>query len=569
MPAYGQAIVLDPDDVLPELSTDGSGATIFYINGSQTYGLIEPSGDQRAYSSNAATKLMLSLVTLRLSDTGVIDLDTPVSDYLPEIIPTNPFAAPITVQHLLQETAGFASPPQSLKSKPQGRIVDQATLKKFAIIMRSPRQVSSHDPVGWAILVTLLEQIGGKPILQLITETAAIPLGLDENNIDISYQSLGGGGLPVTANMSLTSFAEIVRPIIRNRDNAGQPFLTRDIYASLVKPNDGFKLHPNGIAASNGITIKQKSGYRLIEGLNADCSNTLAFAAFPAQGVAFIIARSDASICATNLVHNSGLKLAKKYFPPQSYTEISEPPLARPSKLEGRYIIADKSPAGLAERLSIMQENWLTIGGYTGKELRLSVRGAAPHAYRETGPYEYQLAGQDSSFSHLHFSPYRLGGYLSVTESDGKATLYRRVDSLGRTAPLIYLLPWALLIIASAGAYAFKPSTKQWRNMGLFAVAGAGLVGAALYFEYHSWAAVLYEQNQPVLIVAWRAAINIGLMLLLALPMFVFSLARHKAIPTSGPALLVGPHLALVAASALAVFLTLVMWGVAGTFAPY
>lgn len=567
MPANAQAIVLNPNEVLPELSSDD--ATVFYINGNQTYGLIEPSDDQRVYSSDAATKLILSLVTLRLSDDGIIDLNAPVSDYLPDVVPANPFAAPITVRHLLQETAGFASPPQSLKSKPQDRVVDQATLNKFAIIMRNPGQASSHDPVGWAILVTLLEQISSKPVSKLITETAAIPLGLDESNIAISYQSLGGGGLPITASMSLISYAEIVRPIIRNRDNAGQAFLLRATYDSLVNARNGFKLHPDGIAASNGITIKQTSGYRLIEGLNADCDNPLAFTAFPAQGVAFIIARGYGPICAPNLVHNSGLKLANKYFPPQSYTEISEPPPARPSKLEGRYILADRSPAGLAERISGMQENWLTVGGYTDKELLLSVKGATPLTYRETGPYEYQLAGQVGPFSQLHFSPYRLGGYISVTNFEGQKTLFRRVDSLGRTAPLINLLPWALLIIASAGAYAFKSRTRQWRNMGLFAVAGAGLVGVGLYFEYNSWAAVLYEQNQPALIIAWRTAINIGLMLLLALPMFVFSLARRKAIPASGPALLVGPHLALVAASALTVFLTLVMWGVAGTFAPY
>lgn len=73
--------------------------------------------------------------------------------------------------------------------------------------------------------------------------------------------------------------------------------------------------------------------------------------------------------------------------------------------------------------------------------------------------------------------------------------------------------------------------------------------------------------GQPWLITVWRTGLNIGLMLVLSLPMFVMSFAK-KTIPTAGAAILTAPHLTVVAIASLAVFFTLVLWGVAGTFAP-
>lgn len=573
IPANAQAIVLNSREVLPELNADGSDATIFYINGGQTHGLTFSEGERHVYAPPSATKLILSLLTLRMVDNGVINLDASVSTYLPDIVPANPFEAPITIRHLLQETAGFASPPLAIPSQPLDAPVSAEKLKRFAIKLRSAGQASSHDPVGWAILVTLLEQISGGAVPQLVFDHVAAPLGLAENSIASGYQGLGGSAMPIAATMSLASFADIVRPLIRNRDSAGNLFLSRDTYASLVDGMDGFKLHPNSPTASNGIAIEQKSTFRLIMGLNTNCSNQLAFAAFPTQGIAVVSEQSKPAVCVPGLLRRTSLTLARKYFPPNSESEATpntaKPQLARPSKLEGRYILADRSPASLAERLAVMKKEWLSVYGYSGEKLLLGIRGETPVVYSETGPYEYQSADHAGEASVLFFSPYRLGGYLVLQNASGEDRLYRRVDSLGRTGPLSGLMPWALLLIASAGLYAFAPRTKPWRNMGLFAVAGAALVGTSLYFEINSWVTVLYEQDQPLLITLWRTSLNIGLMLLLALPMFVFSFARNKTIPTTGWAALTGLHLALIAASALAVFLTLVMWGVAGTFAPY
>lgn len=571
-PSLSQAIVLNPADIVPELTADAPDTRVFYINGALTHGLTGAEDDQRRYSSPAATKLLLSLLTLRMADSGVLDLDAPVSQILPELVPANPFAATITVRHLLQETAGFASPPLSITSQQIEAPLSNEKLAPFAINIRGAGQASNHDPVGWAILVTLVEQVGGAPTAQLIEHQITQPLGLQGGSLNVRYHSLGGVAMPLAAKMSLASFAEIIRPLIRNRDVGNQPFLNRDTHAAFVGGSGGFRLHPNGNSASSGISVENKTGFGMVTGLNAACDTQLAFAAFPAQGVAFIAAdgvNGKTGDCAPSVVYTIALKQAKKHFPQTNTTATPKPELARPSKLEGRYIPADRSPAGLSERLTIMQLDWLTLYGDGKGGLVVKQRDGSPMVYREISPYEYATTAENMLGSELLFSPYRLGGYLAVSDGFGAEKLYRRVDSLGRTAPLFALMPFALLLIASAGIYAFRPPTSLWRKMALFGLVGSALVGTGLYFEINSWAAVLYEQNQPWLIVSWRTVLNGGLMLMLALPMFVFSFSRGKTIPRGAMRLILVPHLALITAAALTVFITLVMAGVAGTFAPY
>ena len=572
-PALGQAVVLNPQDVLPELLADDTGTVLFYINGTLTHGLPEgalgSADDGRLYSSSTASKLMISLVAMRLADTGLIALEAPVSDYLPDIVPTNPFEPTITIRHLLQETAGFASPPMSLEPHDLDTPLSGVQLRRFAIKLRSAGQASSHDPVGWAVLIVLLEKASGKPFTQLVGEQVTVPLGLGPDSIVVSYQSLGGNTLPVVSEVSLNAFAEIVRPLIRNRDQAGNAYLERGTHSALVQGTGGFKLHPAGPIASSGITLRAVGSLRWIEGINTNCSDPLAYAAFSEQGTAFVGFKDSPNGCPISTVRRASQSQAVKYFPPNPNSISNSSLLARPSKLEGRYIPAHRSPAALADRLAIMQSDWLTIYGHNDERLQMKRRNEGTITFAETAPYQYENTDRNALASTIVFSPYRLGGYLLLGNTSNDSTLYRRVDILGRSGPLASLMPWALLVIASAGLYAFRQPAKPWRNMGRFALAGALLVGGGLYLEINSWASVLYAQHQPVLITLWRTGLNIGLMLLLALPMFVFSFNKNKTIPSGGVKVLVGPHLALVVAAALVIFLTMILWGVAGTFAPY
>lgn len=569
VPSAAQGVVVNPDVVMPRLKADLPDARVFYVNGDGMTWSGPPGGDK--IDVGAFQKTLLALVTLRLVDSGTLSLDMAVSSLVPDIVPPEPFRAPITIKHLLQETAGFASPPESLEPNTLDKSADHAPLKKFAIVMRSPGQVSSHDPVGWAILIAVLEKVASAPVEVSIQQQLLHFLYGDTDYgsiMQLQYQSLGGQAMPLAISMKAPSLSRTIELLVGNRDWNNELFLAYQTYQNLILGRGGHQMHPADRIASYGIQINKSRSHYWLEPLNADDQSELDFMAFPAQGAVFGAA-STATVVAGPRLRENALELAREFFPPRPQTTTDGQKLVRPSKLEGRYIPAGRSPAGLSERLAIMQTDWLTLYGDGQGGLLVKRRDGAPMPYRETAPYAYAPAAANAPSSELLFSPYRLGGYVALSGTNGERQLFRRVDSLGRAAQLAALMPWALLVIASAGFYAFRQPAKPWRNMGLFALSATALVSAGLYLELNSWATAVYTQDQPALVTLWRSGLNIGLMFMLALPMFVVSFSRNKTIPTGGLKFMVGPHLALVAAAALMVFLTLVMWGVAGTFAPY
>lgn len=551
--------MLRPADVLPVLTETSESQIAFYLSGDQTYWSDNELPD--TLDLTGFQKNLLSLITLRLVDKGLLSLDQSVSDVLPSVISGGPFTAPLTFRHLLQETAGFASPPLNLEVHTIPAALAGKKLKRFAISMRSAGQISVHDPVGWAVLVAALENATSRSVQELLEDEVLLPLGLRSDSISLSYRLLGGGNLSLTVRGSPTAFVEASRIYIRNRDAANQPYLKRSTHLDLTTGQFGYRMHPDSESISSGVTVWQSNSHRWITSLNDACRTGAAFVAFPREGAVFGMLREDQT-CMGPKLERASMTIANDQFPGSARAATDGPPLAKPSKLEGRYVPAMRSPYGLQERLDILGSDWLFIFGYTGDQLRVRRNGGPLALYRQ--PSAYIFENETDAADRLVFSPFRLGGYVVA---DNK--LFRRADILGAAGQLRAMMPWALLTILTAGYYALGNRSRPWRRMGQFAILGGVLVGGGLYLEANHWANVLYEIGQPWMITLWRSAINIGLMLVLSVPMFVLSFAKKKTIPTSGLAILTAPHLTFVAISALTVFFTLVLWGVAGTFRPY
>lgn len=559
VPATAQGIVVNAEEALSRLQANLPNSRLYLVNGPATS--FAGGDDDALVSAQSFQKPLLALLTLRMVDSGTISLQSPIADLLPDVIDGGPFKAPIRVHHLLQETAGFASPPLTLEPALLDRAISHTLLKRFAISVRSPGQVSSHDPVGWAVLVAALEAASATPIENLIHNQILEPLGLADNRIKVDHVSLAGGHMPLKISMKASTLAGVARLLLRNRGATGQAFLDYEIYQDLVRGHNGFRLHPAADITSYGLTIRQGDLHTWLEPLNAPCVAGDFLMAFPVEGAVFG-AFSPSDTCLPVALRETGLALASDLFPGRARAARDGPPLARPSKLEGRYVLAHRSPAALSERLDILQAGHLSVFGYTGDLLRVRRNDGPVTVFRQTDAYRFEAESDENA--RLTFSPFKLGGYVMDDDS-----LYRRADILAAAGRLRDMMPWALIALLTAGHYAFGDRAKPWRRMGQFAAAGSVLVGLGLYLELHSWANVLYLVGEPWLITLWRLGLNVGLMLVLSVPMFVLSFARKREIPTKGTAILTAPHLVLVAISALTIFFTLVLWGVAGTFAPY
>lgn len=566
-PAHAQSIALRAVDIEPYTSALGNTTILIYINGPQAHAFNAPLSETPTLVSDDVTKLILTLITLRIIDQGQLTLDMPLSAIIPDVIEANPFERAVTLRHLLQETAGYATPPNVLKKAVRENFVPDKKLAKFIIKQRSAGQLSSHDPVGWAALIRALETATSASMNTLIQQHVLEPLALPITHLILNHQSLSGSEMPVAISLSPSAATAIVRLLVHNQTAGKTQYLARETYAMWTSGVDAHKIHPLAPASALGINGYHREGINWFNGLNSRCASPAAFTAFPREGSALLVIKTkNTEVCAQETAQQIGIQVAQQFFPKHADPRAAQARAVKPpSELSGRYVRADTTPAWLGERLDLMSREWFSIGRYTSGSLVQTLPDGQARPFRATSSYVYEMADPfNDTGETLIFSPFKLGGYIQT--DDG---LYRRADILGIVNPLKRLMPWMLIILASAGIYMFISKNKAWRNMAKFSAIGALLISGGLYLELTWWPHILYESDMPWLVNVWRVALNIGIMAILTTPLFTVSFSKTENFPEGLMQPLAKVHLILISASAISLFLILVAWGVAGTFSAY
>ena len=83
---------------------------------SKGYGMSDPDAGTMVnpttvYRVASVSKLFTALTVMQMAERGILDLDAPVTDYLPEFSPENPFDKPITLRQLLSHRSGLVREP--------------------------------------------------------------------------------------------------------------------------------------------------------------------------------------------------------------------------------------------------------------------------------------------------------------------------------------------------------------------------------------------------------------------------------------------------------------------------
>ncbi|MBT0771457.1 beta-lactamase family protein [Kineosporia sp. J2-2] len=137
--------------------------------------------DQFEIGSN--TKTFMSALTLQLVDDGKVDLDAPVSGYLPGTVPGGDA---ITVRMLLNHTSGLFSYTadedfaKGLTTDPE-RVWTPRELLDVAFAHDpefAPGQGWSYSNTNYTLIGMLLEKLTGERLPDLVRERIAAPLGL-------------------------------------------------------------------------------------------------------------------------------------------------------------------------------------------------------------------------------------------------------------------------------------------------------------------------------------------------------------------------------------------------------
>lgn len=184
-------------DIAETRNAVGAGVAVFDADGvmfARGYGHVDREAGTVAsadtpFRAGSVSKLVTALATMRLVETGSLDLDTPLRIAAPEIAFTNRFEGehPVRLSHLLEHTTGWDDiQPQEYRSFPAGtRLADGLADNPRSRTSRwAPGHYASYSNSGAAVMGRVIELVTGQPFEAAARTLVLEPLGLESASFD-------------------------------------------------------------------------------------------------------------------------------------------------------------------------------------------------------------------------------------------------------------------------------------------------------------------------------------------------------------------------------------------------
>jgi CubicO group peptidase (beta-lactamase class C family)/D-alanyl-D-alanine dipeptidase len=142
-----------------------------------------PATAQTIYRVGSVSKLFTDIAIMHLVERGELDLDAPVTNYLPDFRPDNLFEKPITLRQLMSHRAGL------LREPPIGSYFDPTepslaeTVKSIANtqVLYSPEAHMKYSNAGIAVAGYLLAQQSGRSFAAYMKQSVLLPLQMNDS----------------------------------------------------------------------------------------------------------------------------------------------------------------------------------------------------------------------------------------------------------------------------------------------------------------------------------------------------------------------------------------------------
>jgi CubicO group peptidase (beta-lactamase class C family) len=144
-----------------------------------------PSSENTVYRVGSITKMVTATAVAQAAERGLVDLDAPITDYIPELVFEDPFDSKqaITLRHLLAHRAGI------LRESPVGNYFDTS----FPGIEKSVRSIigtelihpvgstTKYSNMGCPIAALALERVTGVPFAEYMQNNILDPIGMSSS----------------------------------------------------------------------------------------------------------------------------------------------------------------------------------------------------------------------------------------------------------------------------------------------------------------------------------------------------------------------------------------------------
>jgi CubicO group peptidase (beta-lactamase class C family)/D-alanyl-D-alanine dipeptidase len=161
------------------------GSTVVWAQG---FGVADSARSQKAtahtvYRVGSVSKLFTDVAMMQLVEQGKLSLDAPLSRYLPDFHPTNPFGGDITLRELTGHLAGLTREP------PVGNYFDDtgpslaATVASLngTTLIYAPDTHTKYSNAGIAVLGYVLEKTQGESFYPYVQHAVLDPMGLHDS----------------------------------------------------------------------------------------------------------------------------------------------------------------------------------------------------------------------------------------------------------------------------------------------------------------------------------------------------------------------------------------------------
>ena len=140
----------------------------------------KPATAQTVYRIGSVSKLFTDIGIMQLVEKGEIDLDSPVTNYLPRFQPRNPYNRPITLRQLMSHRSGL------LRESRVGNYFDDTgpslaqTVESIANseLIYEPETKIKYSNAGITVVGYTLEYLNNRPFASYLKEAVLNPMGL-------------------------------------------------------------------------------------------------------------------------------------------------------------------------------------------------------------------------------------------------------------------------------------------------------------------------------------------------------------------------------------------------------
>jgi CubicO group peptidase (beta-lactamase class C family)/D-alanyl-D-alanine dipeptidase len=135
------------------------------------------------YRVGSVSKLFTDIAVMQLVEQGKLDLDSPVSRYIPEFAPKNTFGSPITLRELMSHRAGLVrEPPVGHYFDASSPTLEQtiASLNQTSLVF-APGTHTKYSNAGVATVGYVLQQLVKTAYPEYLKSAVLVPLGMHES----------------------------------------------------------------------------------------------------------------------------------------------------------------------------------------------------------------------------------------------------------------------------------------------------------------------------------------------------------------------------------------------------